>query len=396
MATIELRDVEKRFGEVYAVKPMNLTIGDGEFVTLLGPSGCGKTTTLRMISGLESVSTGSIWLNQRNVTWRKPSDRDIAFVFQFYALYPHISVRDNISFPLRAEGQKKDAIDQRIGEVVELLRIGHLLNSKPGKLSGGDQQRVALARALVRRPAAYLMDEPLGALDAELRESMRAEIKRLHIAQHATTVYVTHDQVEAMAMSDRIVVMSDAEVQQVGTPGQVYYDPANLFVARFIGSPGMNLVPGHLEGNAVRIPGADNRLPLPPAYRQSAPAALAAAGNDQVIIGFRPESTTVSAEGELAGEVYAVDMLGSYKILHTSVDGGDENIVHVRAERQASYPIGSPVRFAIDPRMVRFFEPASGKAIQGEAVEPVAEIGWDTIPQELLGELIPSHSEAGQ
>jgi multiple sugar transport system ATP-binding protein len=395
MATIELRDVEKKFGEVYAVKPMSLTIADGEFVTLLGPSGCGKTTTLRMISGLESVTTGSIWLNQRNVTWRKPSDRDIAFVFQFYALYPHISVRDNISFPLRAEGQKKEYIDQRIREVVDLLRIGHLLNSKPGKLSGGDQQRVALARALVRKPAAFLMDEPLGALDAELRESMRAEIKRLHIAQHATTVYVTHDQIEAMAMSDRIVVMSDAEVQQVGTPGQVYYDPANLFVARFIGSPGMNLVPGRLEGDAVRIPGADNRIPLPLAYRQSVPAALAAAGSDQVTIGFRPEATTVSAAGGLVGEVYAVDMLGSYKILHTSVDGGDENIVHVRADRLASYPIGSPVRFAIDPRMVRFFEPASGKAIQGEAVEPSAEIGWDTIPEELLGELIPSHSEAG-
>ncbi len=367
MATIELRDVEKRFGEVYAVKPMNLTIQDGEFVTLLGPSGCGKTTTLRMISGLESVTTGSIWLNQRNVTWRKPSDRDIAFVFQFYALYPHISVRDNISFPLRAEGQKKDAIDQRIGEVVELLRIGHLLNSKPGKLSGGDQQRVALARALVRRPAAYLMDEPLGALDAELRESMRAEIKRLHIAQHATTVYVTHDQIEAMAMSDR------------------------------------NLVPGRLDGDAVRIPGADNRVPLPPGYRQSVPAALAAASSDQVTIGFRPEATSVRTDGSLVGEVYAVDMLGSYKILHTSVDGSDENIVHVRADRLASYPIGSPVRFAIDPRMVRFFEPASGKSIQGEAVEPVAEIGslrdgsqWDTIPQELLGDLIPSHSEAGQ
>ena len=396
MATIELRDVEKRFGEVYAVKPMNLTIQDGEFVTLLGPSGCGKTTTLRMISGLESVTTGSIWLNDRNVTWRKPSDRDIAFVFQFYALYPHISVRDNISFPLRAEGQKKDAIDQRIGEVVELLRIGHLLNSKPGKLSGGDQQRVALARALVRRPAAYLMDEPLGALDAELRESMRAEIKRLHIAQHATTVYVTHDQVEAMAMSDRIVVMSDAEVQQVGTPGQVYYDPANLFVARFIGSPGMNLVPGRLEGDTVRIPGADNRVPLPPSYRQSVPAALAAAGSDQVTIGFRPEATSVRADGPLVGEVYAVDMLGSYKILHTSVDGGDENIVHVRADRLASYPIGSPVRFAIDPRMVRFFEPSSQKAIRGEAMAPPAEIGWDTIPEELLGELIPSHGEAGQ
>jgi multiple sugar transport system ATP-binding protein len=396
MATIELRDVEKRFGEVYAVKPMNLTIEDGEFVTLLGPSGCGKTTTLRMISGLESVTTGSIWLNQRNVTWRRPSDRDIAFVFQFYALYPHISVRDNISFPLRAEGQKKEYIDRRIGEVVELLRIGHLLNSKPGKLSGGDQQRVALARALVRKPAAYLMDEPLGALDAELRESMRAEIKRLHIAQHATTVYVTHDQVEAMAMSDRIVVMSDAEVQQVGTPGEVYYDPANLFVARFIGSPGMNLVPGRLPGDSILLPGADNRLPLPPAYRQSVPETLAATGSDQLIVGFRPEAAAVSASGGLTGEVYAVDLHGSYKILHVNLGQGDENLVHVRADRLVSYPIGSLVSFTIDPRMVRFFDPASEKAIQGEASEPRAEIGWDTIPEELLGELIPSHSEAGQ
>lgn len=396
MATIELRDVEKRFGEVYAVKPMNLTIEDGEFVTLLGPSGCGKTTTLRMISGLESVTTGSIWLNQRNVTWRRPSDRDIAFVFQFYALYPHISVRDNISFPLRAEGQKKDAIDQRLREVVELLRIGHLLNSKPGKLSGGDQQRVALARALVRQPAAFLMDEPLGALDAELRESMRAEIKRLHIAQHATTIYVTHDQVEAMAMSDRIVVMSDAEVQQVGTPAEVYYDPANLFVARFIGSPGMNLVQGRLEGEGVRIPGEGNVVPLPPAYGNAVPAALAAAGSDQVIVGFRPEAATASPTGELHGEVYAVDLYGSYKILHTNIGGDEENIVHVRAERQASFPLGSPVRFTIDPRMVRFFDPASQKAIRGEAMAPPAEIGWDTIPEELLGELIPSPSEAGQ
>ncbi len=404
MATIELRDVEKRFGEVYAVKPMSLTVADGEFVTLLGPSGCGKTTTLRMISGLESVTTGSIWLNQRNVTWRKPSDRDIAFVFQFYALYPHISVRDNISFPLRAEGQKKDAIDQRIKEVVDLLRIGHLLNSKPGKLSGGDQQRVALARALVRKPAAFLMDEPLGALDAELRESMRAEIKRLHIAQHATTVYVTHDQIEAMAMSDRIVVMSDAEVQQVGTPAQVYYDPANLFVARFIGSPGMNLLTGRLDGDLVRMPGAENSVSVPPAWRRPLAEALAAAGTDQVVVGFRPEAATVAVDGSMTGEVYAVDMHGSYKMLHTSIDGTDdpESIVHVRADRQVSYPIGSSARFTIDPHMVRFFEPASKKAIRSEAAEPQAQIGslrdgsqWDTIPQELLGELIPSHSEAG-
>lgn len=197
-------------------------------------------------------------------------------------------------------------------------------------------------------------------------------------------------------MSDRIVVMSDAEVQQVGTPAQVYYDPANLFVARFIGSPGMNLVAGRLDGGQVRIAGADNRAPLPPAYSRSVPAALATAGADDVVVGFRPEAAAVNGSGSVAGEVYAVDMHGSYKMLHISIDGTDETIVHVRADRQVSYPIGSTVRFSLDPRMVRFFEPKSRKAIRGEAAEPPSAIGWDTIPEELLGELIPSGGEAGQ
>ncbi len=262
MATIELRQVEKLFGDLHAVKPMDLTIHDGEFVVLLGPSGCGKTTTLRMISGLETVSGGTILLDGRNVTWLHPSERDIAFVFQLYALYTHLTARQNIAFPLQAQGESRETIDKRVAEVVDLLQIGHLLNAHPGKLSGGDQQRVALARALVRRPAAFLMDEPLGALDADFRETMRAEIKRLHIIQHATTVYVTHDQIEAMAMGDRIVVMSAAEIQQVGTPGEVYDNPANLFVARFIGSPGMNLVSGSHADGVVRMPG-DNRFNVP-------------------------------------------------------------------------------------------------------------------------------------
>jgi multiple sugar transport system ATP-binding protein len=375
MAEIDLRQVEKKFGAAWAVKPMDLTIKDGEFVCLLGPSGCGKTTTLRMISGLESVTSGTIWLNGKNVTWRNPSDRDIAFVFQFYALYPHISVRDNISFPLRAEGQKPEAIDRRVGEVVDLLGIGHLLRMKPGKLSGGDQQRVALARALVRKPAAFLMDEPLGALDAEMRESMRAEIKRLHIAAHATTVYVTHDQVEAMAMGDRIVVMSAAEVQQVGTPAQVYYDPANLFVARFIGSPGMNLLTGTVEGNALRLPGADNLLAIPPAYA----AAVSGAMTGTVIAGFRPEAAVVRDTGAIAGEVYAVDMHGSYKLLHVEVSqasagAGEPLIVHVRSDRMAPHPIGSMVRFDVKPDMLRFFDPATEKALTAAAPQKVVEV----------------------
>ena len=246
MATIELRQVEKRFGDFQAVKPVDLTINDGEFVVLLGPSGCGKTTTLRMISGLESVTTGNILIGDRDVTWRHPSDRDIAFVFQLYALYPHMSVQKNITFPLEAQKMSKEMIRERLVHVCELLQIQHLLKMKPGPLSGGDKQRVALARALVRKPSVFLMDEPLGALDADFRETMRAEIKKMHIAEKATTVYVTHDQIEAMAMGDRIVVMSAAVVQQVGAPFDVYYNPANLFVARFIGSPGMNLIQGAL------------------------------------------------------------------------------------------------------------------------------------------------------
>jgi multiple sugar transport system ATP-binding protein len=359
MARIELRQVEKRFGDSYAVKPVDLTIGDGEFVALLGPSGCGKTTTLRMISGLEAVSGGVITLDDKNVTWLKPADRNMAFVFQFYALYPHISVLDNISFPLRAEGMARRDIDKRVAEVVELLGIGHLLKLRPSKLSGGDRQRAALARALVRRPAAFLMDEPLGALDAEFRESMRAEIKRLHLRLHATTVYVTHDQVEAMAMADRIVVMSAAEVQQVGTPAQVYYDPSNLFVARFIGSPGMNLIEGRLTADGIDLPGAGNRLPVQADRLTSLRQVLGEGG--AVTVGFRPEAAILVDSGGLTGEVYATDMHGAYKLLHVALD--NDVLMHIRADRMVHYPIGASVRFDIQPEMERFFDPRSQKAI---------------------------------
>ncbi|MCO6452611.1 MAG: ABC transporter ATP-binding protein [Caldilineales bacterium] len=349
---------------------MDLTIASGEFVSLLGPSGCGKTTTLRMISGLESVTTGSIFLDGKNVTWHHPSDRDIAFVFQFYALYSHLSVHDNIAFPLRAEGEKRENIESRVAEVVRILRIEHLLKMKPGKLSGGDKQRVALARALVRRPAAFLMDEPLGALDAELREAMRAEIKQLHIAQNATTVYVTHDQVEAMALSDRIVVMSNAEVQQVGTPAEVYYDPSNLFVAGFIGSPGMNLIRGGVRDGMCFVEGADGKTPIPSAYQHTLPATLGGAGD--ALMGFRPESAIITDDGDgaVAGEVYAMDMHGSHKLLHVNIgSGSEENIIHIRTDRMASHPIGTKVRFNIEPAMMRFFDPATGLAVPQEVLQ---------------------------
>ena len=360
MAQIELKQVEKRFGEFQAVQPVDLTIKDGEFVVLLGPSGCGKTTTLRMISGLEAVSGGKIYIGDRDVTWRNPSDRDIAFVFQLYALYPHMTVENNIIFPLEAEKASKEVIQRRLKHVVDLLQIKHLLAKKPGALSGGDKQRVALGRALVRKPSVFLMDEPLGALDADFRESMRAEIKKLHIAEEATTVYVTHDQVEAMAMGDRIVVMSDAVVQQVGTPHTVYYDPANLFVARFIGSPGMNLLQGTLEDGRVHLPGG-NEFAVPDRWRAALDAQFS---GDKIILGFRPEAAHARGKGDLRAEVYASDLHGAFNMMHVALEAENvEAMVHIRDERGHHHAIGDDIRFELQPEMVRFFDPQSEQAI---------------------------------
>ena len=360
MATIQLRQVEKKFGEVYAVKPVDLTINNGEFVVLLGPSGCGKTTTLRMIAGLETVSDGTISIDNRDVTKLRGRERDIAFVFQLFALYPHLSVYENVAFPLKAEGIATSEVETRVRAVAQMLGIESLLRLRPGSLSGGDRQRVALARSLVRRPAAFLMDEPLGALDAEFRETMRVEIKKLHLDQRATTVYVTHDQIEAMAMSDRVVVMSNAVVQQVGTPQQVYNEPANLFVARFIGSPGMNLVQGRYEGNVLTLPG-ENRYTVPAAWQQA--LARANLNNGNVTLGFRPEAARIAADGPLQAQVYAGDLHGSYTMLHLSFNGEADQIVHARAGRSTNYPIGTPIHFDLDPQQVRFFDPASERAL---------------------------------
>jgi multiple sugar transport system ATP-binding protein len=359
MATIELQQVEKKFGELYAVKPLDLTIQDGEFVVLLGPSGCGKTTTLRMISGLEAVSGGKILLNGRDVTWAHPSQRDIAFVFQFFALYSHLTARENIAFPLQAQGLSREAIRKQVASVARLLKIEHVLDKRPGGLSGGDQQRVALARALVRRPAAFLMDEPLGALDAEFRETMRAEIKRLHIDQHATTVYVTHDQIEAMAMGDRIVVMSNAVVQQVGTPADVYHNPSNVFVARFIGSPGMNLIAGHYRQGMVHLPG-DLKYQAPAYWKAALETGLENDG--RVILGFRPEAVEVAPNGQLMATNYATDLHGGYTMLHLEIT--PNLIIHGRAGRDIAYAIGETVRFDLNPDMVRFFHPDSEMALK--------------------------------
>lgn len=357
MADIELQQVEKRFGESYAVRPLDLFIKDGEFIALLGPSGCGKTTTLRMIAGLETVSGGKIILNGQDVTWLKPSQRDVAMVFQFFALYPHMTAYDNIAFTLQAVGESREHIDRRVKEVAQLLQIEPLLKLRPGALSSGDQQRIALARALVRRPSCFLMDEPLGALDADFRETMRSEIKRLHLAQHATTVYVTHDQIEAMAMADRIVVMSQGVVQQVGTPAEVYHTPNNLFVARFIGSPGMNLIKGAWADGKVVLPDG-NRYAPPPAWVERLNRGLP--GRD-VIVGFRPESAVVSEAGQLAAKVISADLHGSYTML--VLEMGTEHDVHIRVNRDAHFGMDETVRFDIHPAAVRFFDPKNERAI---------------------------------
>jgi multiple sugar transport system ATP-binding protein len=360
MATIELVQVEKKFGELHAVKPMDLTIHDGEFLVLLGPSGCGKTTTLRMISGLEAVTAGKILIDGRDVTWAHPAERDISLVFQFFALYPHLTAWQNIAFPLQAEGESRANVNKRVAEVAQMLRIEHLLHLRPRALSGGDKQRVGLARALVRRPVAFLMDEPIGALDADARETMRAEIKRFHIELNATTVYVTHDQVEAMAMGDRIVVMSEAVVQQVGTPAEVYYKPTNLFVARFVGSPGMNLMPGRVSDDSVYLPEA-NHCPLSPAWKAAVQREMG--GEGDVILGFRPEGGQITDAGTMSAEVYATELYGAYTMLHLNI--GDV-VFHIRGERGIDYPIGATVRFDLDPEMLRLFNPQTEAALTRE------------------------------
>src|SRR6516164_3303743 len=242
MAEIRVENLHKAFGDFVAVKDSSFTIGDGEFFCLLGPSGCGKTTTLRMIAGLELPSEGRIWLDGEDVTFRRAAQRDIAFVFQLFALYPHMSVEQNIRFPLKCQGWSRKEIRRQVRETAQLLRIEHLLAKMPSKLAGGDRQRVSLGRAIVRRPKAFLMDEPLGALDAEFRHLMCGELRDLHDRIGATTIYVTHDQLEAMSMADQIAVMNRGRIEQIGSPQWIYDRPASMFVADFIGSPPMNFL----------------------------------------------------------------------------------------------------------------------------------------------------------
>ncbi|MEX1169381.1 MAG: sn-glycerol-3-phosphate ABC transporter ATP-binding protein UgpC [Chloroflexota bacterium] len=326
MATVTFENVNKMYGEFQAVKDLNLEIGDGEFMVLVGPSGCGKTTSLRMIAGLEEITSGTLRIGDRVVNDVPPKDRDIAMVFQSYALYPHMSVRENLAFGLKLRKVPKAEIERRVSETADTIQLGKLLDRKPKELSGGQRQRVALGRAIVREPAVFLMDEPLSNLDAKLRVQTRAEIARLHQRLKTTIVYVTHDQVEAMTMGSRIAVMNDGLMQQVGTPQVLYDTPINRFVAGFIGSPSMNFTEVHMDGSGdgARLAGpADWSIPLPSRYREAA----APRTGKTLIAGFRPEHLDIGEAGSGVGSFRAradvVEYLGNEELLHVSAAGQD-------------------------------------------------------------------------
>ena len=326
MATVTFENVNKNFGDFQAVKDLNLEIGDGEFMVLVGPSGCGKTTSLRMIAGLEEITDGELRIGDRVVNDVAPKDRDIAMVFQSYALYPHMSVRENLAFGLKLRKVPKAEIERRVNEAAETIQLQKLLDRKPKELSGGQRQRVALGRAIVREPAVFLMDEPLSNLDAKLRVQTRAEIARLHQRLKTTVVYVTHDQVEAMTMGTRIAVMNEGLIEQVGTPQALYDTPVSRFVAGFIGSPSMNFVEVHMDGTgeAARLVGpADWSIPLPPRYRD---AATPRAGKT-LVAGFRPEHLDVGEGspgfGSFRARADVVEYLGNEELIHISAAGQD-------------------------------------------------------------------------
>jgi multiple sugar transport system ATP-binding protein len=361
MAEIELRDVQKFFGTVHVIRELNLTVKDREFVVLLGPSGCGKTTTLRAIAGLEEITEGQILIDGRPVQNLHASDRDIAFVFQLYALYPHLTVYENIAFPLRATGQSRDQVDTSVRSVAKAIGITHLLKLRPSALSGGDMQRVAIGRALVRRPKALLMDEPIGSLDAKLREGMRVELKRLHIENGSTSIYVTHDQVEAMSLADRIVIMHDGVLQQVGTPSEVYLHPANLFVAQFIGSPVMNVAPAEIRaaGDAAAVVIDEHSFDLP----RQVLARLEARKAAGISLGIRPEGIEVSRT-ESAGfrplEAHLIQPFGGYDIVDLKVGG---QTLRARTASGFVARAGDRVFARIDPAQAHFFDSGTGAAL---------------------------------
>jgi multiple sugar transport system ATP-binding protein len=353
MASVGIRDVKKAFGPTQVIHGVDITIGDGEFVVLVGPSGCGKSTLLRMIAGLENITGGEIRIGERVVNNVPPKERDIAMVFQNYALYPHMTVGANMGFSLRLRRAPKSEIDQRVHRAAEILGLMPFLERFPRQLSGGQRQRVAMGRAIVRDPQVFLFDEPLSNLDAKLRVAMRTEIKELHQRLKTTTVYVTHDQIEAMTMADKIVVMHDGIVEQIGTPLDLYDKPENQFVAGFIGSPAMNFLKGRIKGNGHAGFSGPNGVQLPLASMPANSDGRAA------VYGIRPEHFTIADDGAEA-EIVVVEPTGSETQVFAKLGG--EEIVAVFRERHKFEP-GDKVRLKPDPSLVHLFDEATGKRL---------------------------------
>jgi multiple sugar transport system ATP-binding protein len=352
---VAIKAIEKSFGRTQVLKGLDLHIGEGEFVILLGPSGCGKTTLLRIIAGLEEADAGEIWMGSRRVDALEPKERNVAMVFQSYALYPHMNVYGNQAFSLRLRHMPRDQIERRVSEAAEILGLKQLLARYPRELSGGQRQRVSMGRAIVRSPRVFLFDEPLSNLDAQLRVHMRGEIKGLHHRLGTTSIYVTHDQIEAMTMGDRIVVMNQGVVEQIGSPLEVFDRPRNIFVAGFVGSPAMNFLRGMIESDADGITfrsGADLAIPLGPV----------AAGGGKVTLGIRPHHLRVDHAGPLAARVRDVQPTGVETILLCQVG---HNEVLVQTTERILVPPGDILRLSVDPRHIHLFDANSGERLAG-------------------------------
>jgi len=351
MAEITVENLHKAFGTFVAVRDSTFTVNDGEFFCLLGPSGCGKTTTMRMIAGLELPTAGRIRLGGADVTMQRAAQRDIAFVFQLFALYPHMNVRANIAFPLKSQGMSRAEIARRVEEAARVLRISHLLDRPVSGLASGDRQRVALGRAIVRQPKAFLMDEPLGALDAEFRHLMCSELRALHDRLHATTVYVTHDQLEAMSMADKIAVMNDGRVEQLASPQEIYDRPASMFVADFIGSPAMNFLPCRAPGSglargAARVDVDGAAVAMPPLVQD--------AGGSDFILGARPEHISLAADAPLRASIYGAEYLGTTQIVTLTLRDG--TYVKARIASEVPTRVGDNVGLKLDSERLSLFE----------------------------------------
>lgn len=350
MSFLALRHLAKTFpGGNVAVRGVDLEVSEGELVVLLGPSGCGKTTTLRMVAGLETASSGAIELDGRDVTQLAPSQRDVGFVFQFYALYPHLTVLENVAFPLRCVGTPARSARHTAQALCTNLGLADLLERHPRHLSGGDQQRVALARAMVRQPRLFLMDEPLGTLDADRRLESAEFLRARQLEAGITTLYVTHDQDEALRLADRIVVMEGGEIRQVGTPAEVHDDPADLFVARFVGSPGMNFIEGIVRSALFEPSQGGEALPLSRTVREGF-----------ATLGIRPEHVRVDAVGSLRGRVRTSEYLGSCRNLYVETPAG---VVVARVPAETACSMGDELRLALDAAHVRLFDPTTGRSL---------------------------------